>query len=419
MKFQATQLLNGKYSSPNPSMKVFLLTSSLVLLTMVPLSLTRYSHSSYPNPKINISISESIELEKCDIFSGNGVSDPKGPYYTNETCHLIIDQQNCIKFGRPDTEFLKWRWKPDECELTRFNATHFFELVRGKSMAFVGDSVARNQMQSLLCLLAGVANPKDISLNYTSNTNFKRWFYPEYSFLLATFWSPYLVKARDTDPNGHSYNVNLMNLHLDEVDTAWSAQIENFDYVIISAGQWFFRPLVFYEKGQVVGCSKCQLEKIVDRTIYYGYRKAFRTAFRTIRNLQAYKGVTFLRSFSPAHFENGDWDKGGKCGRTKPLAKDEIRPDWYIMKLYLTQKEEYRAAEKEGKKRGLHFGLLDTTEIMFQRPDGHPNNYGQWLHKKVIVNDCVHWCLPGPIDTWNEFLLYLMKKEARASFRRN
>lgn len=27
-------------------------------------------------------------------------------------------------------------------------------------------------------------------------------------------------------------------------------------------------------------------------------------------------------------------------------------------------------------------------------------------------NDCVHWCLPGPIDVWNEFLMAILEKEA-------
>ena len=27
-----------------------------------------------------------------------------------------------------------------------------------------------------------------------------------------------------------------------------------------------------------------------------------------------------------------------------------------------------------------------------------------------VQNDCVHWCLPGPIDTWNEILLEVVKR---------
>lgn len=263
-----------------------------------------------------------------------------------------------------------------------------------------------------------MVHPEDITLNYTSDTiNFKRWFYADYNFTLATFWSPFLVKASDADPSGHSYN-SIMNLYLDKVDEAWAAEITTFDYVIFSAGQWFFRPLMLYENDQLVGCYKCQQENITDLTQYYGYRKAFRTAFRTILSLKDYKGVTFLRTFSPAHFENGDWNKGGNCVRTKPFTKEELRVDQYITEMYLTQMEEQRAATKEGRKRGLEFRLLDTTEAMLLRPDGHPNHYGRSQDKNITIADCVHWCLPGPIDTWNEFLLYMLKREGQLTLGR-
>lgn len=92
----------------------------------------------------------------CDMFSGEWVPNPDAPYYTNRTCWAIHEHQNCMKYGRPDSEFMKWRWKPDGCELPVFNPAQFLELVRDKSMAFVGDSISRNQMQSLICLLSRV-----------------------------------------------------------------------------------------------------------------------------------------------------------------------------------------------------------------------------------------------------------------------
>ncbi|XWS46435.1 hypothetical protein CRYUN_Cryun14cG0066300 [Craigia yunnanensis] len=412
MKFLVIELPNGKNSQQNSPTKVFLLTLSLILISSIPLGLLKSSHSPLPSPKINISSLNSIELEKkCDVFNGKWVPHRQGPYYTNETCRLIIDQHNCMKFGRPDSEFMKWRWKPDDCELPLFDAAQFLEMVRGKSMAFVGDSVGRNQMQSLLCLLADVTYPEDISHKFSSDINyFKRWFYADYKFTLATFWSPFLVKSRDADADGHSFN-SLMSLYLDEADEAWTNEIENFDYVIISAGQWFFRPIFFYEKGKLVGCHNCNENNITSLTRYYGYKMAFRTAFRTLLSLKNYKGTTFLRTFSASHFENGDWDKGGNCVRTRPFTSQEMKLEEYNLEFYLTQVEELRKTEKEGKKIGLTFELLNTTEIMWLRPDGHPNSYGRSMNRNAAVNDCVHWCLPGPIDTWNEFLLYLMKRE--------
>lgn len=93
----------------------------------------------------------------CDLSSGRWVRDLRGSQYTNESCSSIPETKNCFKYGRKDTDFLKWRWKPDNCELPRFDPRIFFDIVKGKTMAFIGDSVARNHVESLLCLLSLVS----------------------------------------------------------------------------------------------------------------------------------------------------------------------------------------------------------------------------------------------------------------------
>lgn len=403
-------------------------TFTLVLFTVVPLcypllgyplyllksfSKSQISISSYVAVKYG-SIFEHESEQKCDIFTGEWIPNPHAPYYTNTTCWAIHEHQNCMKYGRPDTGFMKWRWQPDGCELPVFNPAQFLEIVKGKSMAFVGDSVGRNQMQSLICLLSRVEYPIDVS--YTPDEHFKRWRYPSYNFTLATFWTPHLVKAEETDAYGPTHT-GLFNLYLDEFDEGWTTQIEEFDYVIINAGHWFYRPCVYYENRQVVGCRFCLLENVTDLPMYFGYRKAFRTAFRALNSLENYKGITFLRTFAPSHFENGEWNKGGNCVRRRPFRSNETSLEGINFEFYMTQLEEFKLAEKEGKKRGLRFRLLDTTQAMLLRPDGHPSRYGHWPHENVtLYNDCVHWCLPGPIDTWNDFLLEMLKMEGVRSY---
>ena len=78
--------------------------------------------------------------------------------------------------------------------------------------------------------------------------------------------------------------------------------------------------------------------------------------------------------------------------------------------MYMIGLEEFRAAEREGRKR---WRLLDTTQATLMRPDGHPSRYGHWPNENVtLYNDCVHWCLPGPIDNWAQMLQHLIKLEA-------
>ncbi|XP_068641645.1 protein trichome birefringence-like 19 [Aristolochia californica] len=414
-----------------PRLVLLLLTLTLTIFTVIPLyypistpfflfksfslsssssSVPGYSHSGSSDSDVIINYS----AEECDIFTGEWVPNPKAPYYTNTTCWAIHDHQNCMKYGRPDADFMKWKWKPDGCELPVFNPSHFLELLRGKKLAFVGDSVGRNQMQSLICLLSRVSYPEDVS--YTPDENFKRWLYKDYNFTIGTFWSPFLVKSKEADPNGPTLT-GLFNLYLDEFDENWTTQIDEFDYVVISAGHWFFRPAVFYENGQIVGCHFCQEKEITDLTKYYGYRMAFRTAFRAITSLENFKGVTYLRTFSPSHFEGGLWNQGGNCLRKRPFLSNETRLDGFNLELYMIQVEEFRAAEEKATERGLKFRLLDTTHATLLRPDGHPSRYGHWPHENVtLYNDCVHWCLPGPIDTWNDFLHHMLKMEGGRSY---
>ncbi|CAL5370784.1 unnamed protein product [Camellia sinensis] len=356
------------------------------------------------------------EREKCDIFSGSWVPDPDGPYYTNMTCREIQEHQNCIKFGRPDSEYLKWRWKPDGCELPMFDPYQFMELMRGKSLAFVGDSVARNHMQSLICLLSRekrvekVEEPEDVS-EIPYGSQFKRYEYRNHSFTIEMFWSPYLVKTTQTDPTDPTQS-RPFNLFLDEFDEQWTSKIEPFDYVIISAGHWFFRPTMFYLEGRLAGCLYCPQSNIPHLTSYFSYRRAFRTAFRAINSLSNYKGLTFLRTFAPSHFEGGYWDKGGDCARKRPFRNNETSLEGYNLEFYSIQVQELKIAQRLGRRKGLKYRLFDVTQAMLLRPDGHPSKYGHWPQAKVsLANDCVHWCLPGPVDAWNDFFLELLKRE--------
>nr|ACJ85593.1 unknown [Medicago truncatula]AFK40748.1 unknown [Medicago truncatula] len=205
MKFQAMELLFGKNTPKQMIPKVTLLAIFAILVfTVTPLSYPLFRNpSSLKNIKktnqpstafddLNESASlPSTSIKKCDIFTGEWVPNPKGPYYTNKTCWAIHEHQNCMKYGRPDSDYLKWKWKPSGCELPIFNPFQFLEIVRGKSMAFVGDSVGRNQMQSMICLLSRVEWP--VVVSHSQNDYFMRWHYPTYNFTMASFWTPHLI----------------------------------------------------------------------------------------------------------------------------------------------------------------------------------------------------------------------------------
>lgn len=345
----------------------------------------------------------------CDIFRpGQWVPDDDAPYYTNLTCPLIQEHQNCMKYGRPDRGFLRWRWRPDGCDLPRFDAAAFLDAVRDTSLAFVGDSLARNHMQSLMCLLSKVAYPKDVST--TTNPEFRTMRYEAYNFTMAIFWSPFLVRGHQPDPRRHMWDI-----YLDEPDAAWRDAVSGFDRVVLSAATWFTRPAMFYEAGggrvRVVGCHYCLVPGVPDRTLRYSLRMALRSALRVLTGPR-FNGTVILRTLSPtSHFEGGEWDRGGDCRRTRPFAPNETRVAGLDLDLHAVQVEEFSRAraEAEASGGGTRLALMDTTAAMVLRPDGHPSRYGHWPHENVtLYNDCVHWCLPGPIDAWNDMLLQML-----------
>ena len=75
----------------------------------------------------------------CDLYAGKWVYDSAGPLYTNSSCPVLTQMQNCQGNGRPDKEYENWRWKPAQCNLPQFDAMKFLELMSGKTLAFVGD----------------------------------------------------------------------------------------------------------------------------------------------------------------------------------------------------------------------------------------------------------------------------------------
>ena len=209
-------------------------------------------------------------------------------------------------------------------------------------------------------------------------------------------------------------HTRLIHIYVDEADEKWSKKVESFDYIIINGGHWFDKRMVFYEKQKIIGCHDCFISSIPSKSRLFGYKKALKTALKTINSLENFKGMTILRTFAPSHFENGLWNQGGNCVRRKPFKKSEVKLEGDDLGFYRIQMEEVRAAEEEANKK--KFRVLDVTGAMLMRPDGHPSKYGHWPNENVtLYNDCVHWCLPGPIDAWSDMLLEMLKMEGGSS----
>lgn len=56
----------------------------------------------------------------CALFVGTWVQDDSYPIYQSSNCPIIDPQFNCKLFGRPDSDYLRYRWRPLNCDLPRY-----------------------------------------------------------------------------------------------------------------------------------------------------------------------------------------------------------------------------------------------------------------------------------------------------------
>ncbi|CAD6336695.1 unnamed protein product [Miscanthus lutarioriparius] len=298
--------------------------------------------------------------ESCDLFHGEWVPNSSGPAYTNARCRFIESPQNCMTNGRPDTDYLNWRWKPYGCDVPPFDGKKFLDGMKGKHWALIGDSILRNHVQSLLCLLSKVEDATEVYHDDTFRS--RRWHLPSHNFTVSLIWAPFLVKAKIFEDDDGVSTADLQ-LHLDVLETNWTSQWESFDYVVISTGQWFFKTAVYWENGAVIGCHYCQNKTLKERPPEYSFRRALKVAFQFITS-SPHKPVVFYRTWSPSHFENGEWFSGGTCNRTAPFKPGEAGDREMDNKMWRIEREEFdNAVANKGPIDGHRLKLLDTFEL--------------------------------------------------------
>ncbi|VVA94758.1 unnamed protein product [Arabis nemorensis] len=339
----------------------------------------------------------------CDYTKGKWIRDEIGPLYNGSTCGTIKEGQNCFRHGRPDSGYLYWKWKPNQCEIPRFDANRFLDLMRDKHLAFVGDSMARNQLESLICLLSTVSSPDLVYRNGEDN-KFRKWRFESHNVTVSVYWSPFLVAGMEKSGK-LDHNV----LHLDRVDERWGNDLERFDTVIVSVGHWFLHPAVYYESGSVLGCHSCEASNCTEVGFYDVFRKAIRT---TLKAVAGSRREVILTTFSPSHFEGRAWDSLDACNMTEPYGEGKVLEglDLDMRRIEMEEVAAAKAATAE-----VRLEALDVTAISVLRPDGHPGPYMYELPFKNGVpervhNDCLHWCLPGPVDTWNEIMIEMLRR---------
>uniref|UniRef100_A0A1D1YQB2 CAS1 domain-containing protein 1 n=1 Tax=Anthurium amnicola TaxID=1678845 RepID=A0A1D1YQB2_9ARAE len=341
----------------------------------------------------------------CDVSRGKWVLDELYPLYKSNSCPFIDEGFDCESTGRLDKDYMKWRWQPHGCNIPRFDALKMLELIRGKRLVFVGDSLNRNQWESMLCLLSGAVDLKRVHEAHgrkitkeKGNYNFK---FVDYRCSVEYYVTHYLVH----EGKARIGTKRRPTLRIDAIDRG-SSKWRGADILVFNTAHWWSHyktkaGVNYYQEG-------AQVHPHLD------FATAFRRALTTWaswvdKHVNPGKTRVFFRTSAPSHFRGGEWNSGGHCKEsTQPLNETMSRssPEMNII------------VEEVIKQMGTPVTLLNITGLSGLRIDGHPSIHGRNPGRGPLQNiqDCSHWCLPGVPDTWNELLyFYLLSKQKTAS----
>lgn len=123
----------------------------------------------------------------------------------------------------------------------RFSANEMLERLRNRRVVFVGDSIGRNQWESLLCMLASAVSNKSSIYEVngrpiTKHTGFLVFKFEDFNCTFEYYRAPFLV-VQGRAPAGSPEEVKA-TLKLDLID--WTAsQWEDADLLIFNSGHWW------------------------------------------------------------------------------------------------------------------------------------------------------------------------------------
>lgn len=259
---------------------------------------------------------------------------------------------------------------------------------------------------SLFCSLRQVSN--DVKKWHPAKAD-RGFTFVHYNLTIAYHRTNLLARYGRWSPNANGgvleslgYNDGY-RVDIDVPDNKWAEAPSFHDVVIFNTGHWWWAPskfdpvkspMLFFEKGMPIVppiAPDAGLDMVLKHMISYVESKMRPGAIR------------IFRTQSPRHFEGGDWDQGGSCSRLKPLLSKEVEELFAVenngtnVETRLVNHRLYKALK------GSSFYVLDITHLSEYRADAHPSNAGGKKH-----DDCMHWCLPGITDTWNDlFAAYL------------
>lgn len=342
--------------------------------------------------------SSQVNKQTCDYGKGNWVADDDRPFYSGGRClQWLSEMWACRLTDRTDFSYEKFRWQPKDCEMEEYSGKKFLRRMRNKTLAFIGDSLGRQQFQSLMCMVSGgrVRNDvNDVGWEYglvkaRGAVRPDGWAYrfTRTNTTILFYWSACLCDLQPLHPSKRNSEVAM---HLDRPPAFLKQYLDRFNVIVLNTGHHWNRGKFDGNHWVMhVGGVPTPNKSMVDakNLTIHSIVKWVDSQLPEHPKLRA-----FYRSLSPRHFFNGDWNTGGSCDNTNPLSKGKE-----------VLKEESGDLISAMAVKGTNITFLDITALSELRDEGHLSRY-TIRPRQASGQDCLHWCLPGVPDTWNEIL---------------
>ncbi|XP_026431035.1 protein trichome birefringence-like 14 [Papaver somniferum] len=337
--------------------------------------------------------------ETCDYAKGRW--EEGKPLYSGFGCkQWLSGMWACRLTQRTDFAYEKFRWKPFSCEMPEFDGESFLKRMKDKTIAIIGDSLGRQQFQSLMCMVTGGEFREDVVdvgweyglVKARGATRPDGWAYrfPSTNTTILYYWSASLCDLEPINPGDKATD---WAMHLDRPPAFLRRYLDRFDVLVLNTGHHWNRGKlnanrwVMHVRGvRNTDRKLAEIGRAKNFTVY-SIVKWVDQQLPTHPRLKA-----FFRTISPRHFFHGDWNTGGSCDNTVPLAGGKE----------VTQDESLDHSAS-GAVIGTKVKLLDITAISQLRDEGHISRYS--IKATPGMQDCLHWCLPGIPDTWNELMI--------------
>ncbi|KAL5197771.1 hypothetical protein ABZP36_001283 [Zizania latifolia] len=285
---------------------------------------------------------------------------------------------------------------------------NLLERLRNRRLVFVGDSIGRNQWESMLCMLASAVADADADKPdsiyeengslITKHKGALSFRFVDYNCTVEHYRSPYLVRRR-RPPRRAPRHVRS-TLQLAAMDSR-AHQWRDADILVFNTGHWWS-----LERLQQLHCYFQEGKKLrLDMSVQAAYQRAMSTLNTWVhREVSANKTLVIFRTYSPAHTRAAT--NSGSCGM-------ETLPELNSSRISLRQwwpgrvNPAFEPPKSGSTSAKLH--VLNVTVMAAQRRDGHPSVYNVAPASRMPAPagqraDCSHWCLPGVPDSWNELL---------------